>query len=234
MSAAGSEPSDRIRGLATYPVLFPFLLRQLPCGRHGLAREVVAASQRARLLEAALVLVGGEGYAAASAVRVSSAAGVSPTTFYQHFQTKEDCVMAACDVVLGRLLKELCDAVLADADWARGVGHGLRCLLSRLAAEPHVARVCFVELRAADLAGPQRHVEAIESLAVALRPPRRNPKLPEVCEEVIAGGVWNTIHATIVKESPAALPRLLPALHHHVLVYHLGPVQADQISRLSV
>jgi AcrR family transcriptional regulator len=232
MSAGLERSVPTTPPLATHRM--PPLLRQLPSGRHGLPREFVTRSQRARLLEAVLAVVGGEGYATVSVARVARAAGVSSTTFYQHFANKEGCLLAGCDASLGRLLGRLREGIAAEADWATGVGEGLRWLLARLAGAPQLARVWFVELRAVDIAGALRHVEALESLALALRPPSGNPpNITDVCERVIAGGVWNTIHTTIVSDSPAALPRLLPALHYHVLVYHLGPEEACRISRRS-
>ncbi len=216
--------------LVPYPV--PPVLRQLPCGRHGLSREFVAHSQRARLLEAVVALVGSEGYPAASAARVARSAGVSPATFYRHFANKQDCLLAAWDASLARLLRGLREAIAAEPEWALGVAMGLRWLLARLAGEPQLARVWFVELRAVGVAGAERHIRALESLAIALRPRWGNPPhVTRACEQVIAGGVWNTIHATIVSDSPAALPRVLPALHYHVLVYHQGRAQAHRISR---
>lgn len=228
--SASFESTTALRG--AHP-LAPSL-RKLPSGRHGLPRELVACNQRERLLEAVVEVVAAGGYARASITGVARAAGVTEAALYQHFATKQDCLLAACDAALGWLLLGLEEAIAAARDWARGVREGLRVLLERVAAEPQLARVCFVELYALDLVGGERRGAALERLAVALRPPAGNPpNITPVCEEVIAGGVWNAIQSAIVRDAFADLPRLLPALHYHVLVYHVGPEQANQIARES-
>ena len=72
-------------------------MRRLPRGPHQLAREEVLASQRARMLEAMAHAVAAKGYAATTVADVVGGAGVSRKTFYEHFQDKEDCFLAAFD-----------------------------------------------------------------------------------------------------------------------------------------
>src|SRR5207249_11332900 len=57
------------------------LPRVLPRGPHGLAREVVQASQRARMLDAMAEAVAEKGYGAVSVADVIARAGVSRKTF---------------------------------------------------------------------------------------------------------------------------------------------------------
>lgn len=70
---------------------------RLPRGPHGLTREQVQASQRQRILDAVLDVVGEHGYAAATVADVTSAAGVSRTTFYEQFRNKLDAFLTAYD-----------------------------------------------------------------------------------------------------------------------------------------
>jgi AcrR family transcriptional regulator len=70
---------------------------RLPRGPHGLTREQVQASQRQRLLDAALDVVGEQGYAAATVADITTAAGVSRTTFYEQFRNKLDAFLTAYD-----------------------------------------------------------------------------------------------------------------------------------------
>ena len=68
-----------------------------PRGRHRLPPEVVARSQRERLLEAAVRVVAAKGYAATTVGDLTKEAGVSRTTFYELFEDKEACFLAAYD-----------------------------------------------------------------------------------------------------------------------------------------
>src|SRR4030088_909985 len=69
--------------------------RSLPRGIHGLEREVVLMSQRARLLEGIVRAVSEKGYAATRVLDVTRHARVSRTTFYEQFADKEACFLAA-------------------------------------------------------------------------------------------------------------------------------------------
>lgn len=70
---------------------------RLPKGPHSLSREQVQASQRQRTLDAILDVVGERGYAGATVAHVTTAAGISRTTFYELFANKEDAFLAAYD-----------------------------------------------------------------------------------------------------------------------------------------
>src|SRR6478752_2700016 len=69
--------------------------RALPRGPHGLSREEVELSQRARLLQATTEAVAAQGYVKTTVADIIARAGVSRATFYQLFRDKEDCFLAA-------------------------------------------------------------------------------------------------------------------------------------------
>ncbi len=70
---------------------------RLPKGPHDLTRAQVEASQRQRILDAVLDVVGEQGYAATTVAHITSAAGVSRTTFYQQFANKQVAFLVAYD-----------------------------------------------------------------------------------------------------------------------------------------
>lgn len=75
----------------------PEMTERLPRGPHSLTREQVQASQRQRLLDAVLDVVGEHGYAAVTVADITSAAGVSRTTFYEQFRNKLDAFLTGYD-----------------------------------------------------------------------------------------------------------------------------------------
>src|SRR6187401_183309 len=91
----------------------------LPRGPHRLAREVVLASQRGRLIDAMAVVVAAKGYTAATVADVIGHAGVSRKTFYEHFRDKEACFLAVYDAGVEVLLATMREAG-GDADDAAG------------------------------------------------------------------------------------------------------------------
>lgn len=129
-------------------------LPRLPRGPHRLSREEVERSQRDRLLLGAVEAVAAKGYAATSVADILGRAGVSRTTFYQLFDDKLDCFLAAC-----RMAAEVVAAVMAE-ELARLDADGelrpidkldrlLGTYLQTLADNPVLARVFLVEVYAA-------------------------------------------------------------------------------------
>jgi AcrR family transcriptional regulator len=82
-------------------------VERLPRGPHDLTRAQVEASQRQRILDAALDGVGAQGYAATTVAHITTAAGVSRTTFYEQFASKQDAFLAAYDVFGKQFLGEM-------------------------------------------------------------------------------------------------------------------------------
>src|SRR5665809_52726 len=134
--------------------------RRLPRGSHGLGRNVVAASQRARLLEAVGRAVAGKGYAAATIDDIVRGAGVSKMTFYEHFADKEGCFLAAYEAAAEELFRRVREAHETGGEWVQRTRAGIAAYLRWLAAEPALARVFLIEVAAA---GP-RAAEARERL----------------------------------------------------------------------
>jgi AcrR family transcriptional regulator len=137
----------------------PDIPRRLPRGTHGLDPSLVAASQRTRLLEAAGRAVAERGYAAATIEDIVRGAGVSKKTFYEHFQDKLGCFLAAYEAASDELYEHVRaaqDAVPAAGApydyWLERTRAGIHAYLRWLAAEPALARVFLIEIAAA---GPE-------------------------------------------------------------------------------
>jgi AcrR family transcriptional regulator len=82
---------------------------RLPKGPHSLTREQVQASQRQRILDAVLDVVGEHGYAGATVAHVTASAGISRTTFYEQFSSKQDAFLTAYDEFGERFLADMDD-----------------------------------------------------------------------------------------------------------------------------
>ena len=124
---------------------------RLPKGPHHLSREQVDASQRQRILDASLDVVGEHGYAAATVAHITTAAGISRTTFYEQFRSKEDAFLTAYD--------EFGRGFLADIGQVAGVAPAE--ILSAAAGQlvdwgrrrPFACRAFLVEIHAVGEAG---------------------------------------------------------------------------------
>src|SRR3982750_3956300 len=85
-------------------------LARLPPGRHGLPREFVAHNQRERLIAGLAEAVAENGYAGTTIAHITRHAAVSRRTFYEHFNSKDECFVAAYDMVMAELSRRVGEA----------------------------------------------------------------------------------------------------------------------------
>jgi AcrR family transcriptional regulator len=177
----------------------PDIPRRLPRGTHGLDRSLVAASQRTRLLEAVGRAVADRGYAAATIDDIVGDAGVSKKTFYEHFNDKLDCFLAAYEAASDELLEHMTaaqeDAVPRETgsdpvsrEWLARTRAGVHASLRWLAAEPALARVFLIEIAAAGPAALELRERMRDRYADRMRELQAADSVPdEIFHAVVAG-----------------------------------------------
>jgi AcrR family transcriptional regulator len=142
----------------------------LPRGRHGLSREQVESSQRLRLLQAMAEVMAEKGYARTSVADILRRARVSRETFYELFDSKQDCFMSAFEQGYAHILDAVSSSAGATADetaldrFSRVFGD----YLEALALEPEIARVFLIEVYAAGPEAIRRRLELQAGLARTL------------------------------------------------------------------
>jgi AcrR family transcriptional regulator len=217
----------------------PEIPRKLPRGSHGLDRELVAASQRARLLEAVGRAVAEKGYAGATIDEMVRAAGVSKATFYEHFRDKEDCFLAAYERAGEELYARVWTAYQGPGDWLERTRSGLRAYLRWLAADPALARVFLIEVAAAGPAAAEcrerlrnRYAELMSTLQDEVR--GALPELPRLPPEIFHAAVA-AVDELVVRRIRATgaegLPELEPVLLHLELALLGGPEVAARAAK---
>lgn len=87
-----------------------------------------------------------KGYADTTIADIVRAAAVSRRTFYEHFQTKADCLIALYEAASHASLKVLRDAIDPRLDWQRQVDRALAAYLGCLASNPVLLRTLFIEI----------------------------------------------------------------------------------------
>src|SRR6476469_270148 len=119
-----------------------------PRGRHAPPLEVRKDRQRGRLFAAAAAVFARVGFADATAEAIAREAGMSKATFYEHFNNKEDCIIAlfdaAIDVILGAM-REAGDRS-RDAEPAVRVRASAEAFLAALREFPNEAQTLLVEI----------------------------------------------------------------------------------------
>lgn len=218
---------------------YPPELARLPPGRHGLPREFVSHNQRERLIAGLAEAVSEGGYAGTTIADITRNAAVSRRTFYEHFDSKDECFIAAYDAVMTELRKRVGEAFEAQEEWPQAVRAGIAAMLEFLAAEPHLARLSMVE---ALVAGPvviERYDAAIQSLVPYFAAGREGLSkevlagLSPTTEEALVGGMVSLISRRIFAGRTDELESLLPDLVEFTLTPYLGSAKAAKAAKAS-
>ncbi len=213
-------------------------LGPLPAGRHGYSREQVAHHQRERLIAGLAEAVAEKGYAAVTLSDIVRHAKVSRRVFYANFESKEQCFLAAFEVVvahLRELIAEAVEPVEPVEGWAQQALAATRAALRFLASEPDLARLCLVESRGAGPAVTARFNEAVGAIAPPLAKGRaerpEGARLPDSTEDSTIGSLVSLAHRKVAAGGAEQLEDLLPDCAELVLLPYLGPAEASRLAR---
>lgn len=216
----GADPHDSPAGDAA--------AAPLPRGRHGLSREEVETSQRSRILDAMIAAVDADGYVEATLTDVTGRARVSRKTFYEHFEDKEACFIAAFDDLFADLLAVARSAFDGPGEWPDRLGTALATVLSTLQDDRLVARICFVESLTAGPRAARVRNTAMGHFGVLYQPDADGDAtdVDRMTAQMLAGGLADVIYRRLVDPVPVDLRQLLPDLLYPALTMRLGPEDA--------
>jgi AcrR family transcriptional regulator len=212
-------------------------LGPLPAGRHGYSREQVAHHQRERLIAALAEAVAEKGYPAVTLSDVVRHAKVSRRVFYANFESKEQCFLAAFEVVVDHLRELIAGATEGVDGWPQQAIAATRAVLAFLAAEPDLARLCLVESRAAGPVVTARLNEAVGELAPLLARGRaerpEGARLPASTEDSTIGALVSLAHRKVAAGEATQLEDLLSDCVELVLLPYLGSTEATRLASVS-
>jgi AcrR family transcriptional regulator len=191
---------------------------RLPPGRHGLSRQEVRESQRWRLLGAVAEELAESGHVRTTSTRVAKRAGVSPATFYNHYENVGTCLLAAHEAAGDWVFETLslsCDE--PQIPWLRRLGDGIARTLRFLAAEPALANLLGAEAPAGELAiatAREREIERLAGLLASGRElrPAKAAKLPPGTERHLVLAAFALLADRVSAGQIDQLPGLAPEL----------------------
>jgi AcrR family transcriptional regulator len=202
---------------------------RLPRGRHGLPRELVERSQRERLLAAVIKVTAAKGYESTTVSDILGEAGVGRESFYELFDDKLDCMLAAHNILVGNLEEKVRETYLDEGSWTERMRRALAATLEWFAADPDAARFTLVEL---STVGPAFRpiFQAAYARAIALLEEGGGKDAPEPelaqAYSLAVGTILARIYEEVVLDRTAELPRLLPDLTYELLVPFVGEARA--------
>jgi AcrR family transcriptional regulator len=186
--------------------------RILPRGRHKLDPQLVAASQRQRLLEAITELVAEKGYPDLTIGDIVARAGTAKRTFYDHFADKLQCFLAALDGITDTLVAASARFFAVSGTVRERCEYSIRGYLELLVSMPNTAKVFYLEAVAA---GPEsvtrRHdvhlkfARNIVSLSRAAATEGEGQELSELHSMAVVGALHQMIYGQLLKHGPDSL-----------------------------
>ncbi len=108
--------------------------------------ETDTHEHRHRLLEGMAHAVAAKGYGDTTIADIVREASVSRRTFYEHFSTKAECLLALYQVASRNALKVLRDSIDPAHDWHMQIEHALTAYFGCMAENPVLMRTLFVEI----------------------------------------------------------------------------------------
>lgn len=210
LTGQGAQPVKR---------LFP----RLTGGVGGMTRERVAGHQKARLQGAMVEAVARNGYAATTMRELVTLAGVSKSTFYEHFDNKQDCFLSTFDEIATRLGVSVENAYGLDGDMRERLTAGLTAFMSLAVEEPAAASLATVESLTLGAAGVECRERASLAFEAMLKQSfDESPSEREVSALTVAAvtaGIRGTAYRNIRNGTPERLPKIVDDLVDWALCY---------------
>src|SRR3989338_6631597 len=108
--------------------------------------NIEATEHRQRLFDGMARAVATKGYGAITIADIVSEACVSRRTFYEHFDTKADCLVALYESASRYALSALRASIDPGRNWQAQVDGAMEAYLGCLADNPILMRTLFVEI----------------------------------------------------------------------------------------
>ncbi len=213
---------------------------QFPSGIRSLPSDLVSAVQRERLLAAMLRATAELGYREVSVQDVLERSGVSRPTFYEHFENKEACFLAAFDNAAKRLRDRLEAAAEDGEGWRPRLRLSLEELLRFVSEDPDAAMTLIVDARAACPPALERRDQLLDHFASCLDTQVRaeasdgKPAPSAIAAAGIVGGIEALLYSRLNRGEADDVQSLLPSLMYFAVLPYEGHEVASEELALSV
>ena len=192
----------------------------------------VVEMQRRRLLGALVDLVFERGARALTVAMICERAGLSRRTFYELFEDREACLLAAFEDEVEHATRIVEQAVADESRWREGIRVGLAALLSFLEDDPGAARLLVVDALTCGEQTLNARRRVLGQLVAIVDEGRGEAKQghepPPLTAEGIVGAVSSVIHARILDHDERPLTELTGALMAMIVQPYLGPAAAQR------
>jgi AcrR family transcriptional regulator len=199
--------------------LFP----RLTAGRGAPSADRVARHQKARLQGAMVEAVARHGYAETTLRELVTLAGVSKSTFYEHFESKQDCFLSTFDEIITIVSQRVVAAYRTEHGFRDRLIAGLSVFLTLAVEEPAAASLAAVDSLTLGVAGVEHRERASEVFEELIaqsfeRSPSSRQMSASTVKAVVAG-IRGVSYRRLRSGSQAELPELVDELVDWALQY---------------
>jgi TetR/AcrR family transcriptional regulator len=188
--------------------------------------EPIVGDKRERLLHTALRLAALHDYRDLTPPQIADEARVQIDDFLELFTSRDQCFLAALDMLAEDILAIVADPELISDDWPHAVRRVVGALMDYLSERPLYSRTIAQE---AFLAGPEavrQNFELASAVATLLTEGAPSRAQSGVAVEGIAGAILHTIRCQVAGGRIQLLPALSDYLSYIVLAPYIGAKDA--------
>jgi AcrR family transcriptional regulator len=185
--------------------------------------------ERERLMDNALRLATVADLHELSAPRIADEANLPVDAFFEHFESKDECYLAAIDMLAEELLQVTADEGLSSAEWPRAVRRSIGELMVYLADRPHYACTIAAEAFAAGPEAVRRNVALSRALAALLTDGAPGEPPGSLTVEGVGGAIWHMVRCQVASGRVQLLPALSDYLSYVVLAPFIGAEAAVEV-----
>jgi AcrR family transcriptional regulator len=203
--------------------------RKAPDGARRRPQAGAQVDDRERLLEQALRLAVVEDYRELSAPQIADAAGVSIDAFFELFDGKQECFLAALDMLGEELMALAADPALRSDDWPNAVRRTIGQMMRFLAERPIYAQTIAGGVFAAGPEAIERNVRLAQGIAGRLTEGAPHEPHSKLVVQGVAGALSHTVRCQVASGQIQLLSVLADYLTYIVLAPFLGAEQAASL-----
>ncbi len=197
-------------------------------------RGDVVSLQWARIITGMVEVVAERGVVRSTVAHVVARSGVSRRTFYELFNDREDCFLAAFDRAVEHSATRVVPAYEEPGGWLEQIRAGLRALLEFLDDEPGLGRLAVVDALGAGPIALERRARVVGILIDVVdrgrREPGATPGLKRFTAEGVVGAVLAVLHARLADPEPRPMVGLLGPLMGLIVLPYQGRMVAERES----
>jgi AcrR family transcriptional regulator len=190
-----------------------------------------ASSPPERILRALAAVVSEKGYHETTVADIVERAKTSGRTFYEHFDGKEDAMVAALDSGSQKMLAEAMPAFRRAQDWQHAVQATQEAMFTFGVQEPEYAHLGAVEIFGAGTRALEQREKVTEGMELLLAPGYEvNPDVPKITAEAIGGALYALFYDHVRQKGVEQLAEVVPPVVYITLVPFLGVEEAYSLA----